>query len=263
MAWVEVIMRTTLLTLTLLATACGLGPTDPYAAPELEDATTQSRSLADVYARTSRLHADIVRLKGELAALTEETASLSGALDGHVTVLKAAITDVHDEVGELSKVVDGHVTVLKAAITDVQDDVDAASLAVDGHVTVLKAATTDLAEGTCAVTRERGSGMATGRRTYQPLVIHHGNHVHGDPHVDTRDGVLFQSSPSVVVVDADHDGTPEYIALEVDLDGDGLSEQIELGGDRDRDGDLDDDAYESSVADEKATGQLCGATSHF
>ena len=231
-------MRTTVLTLSLFATACGLGSTESYDAPELDNVAQQSRSLADVYARTSRLHADIVRIQGELASLTAETAALSSSLDGHVTVLKAAITDV-------------------------QEDVGAASLAMDGHVTVLKSAAIDLTEGTCAVTRERGSGMATGRRTYQPLGIHHSSHVHGDPHVDSRDGVMFSSSPYVVVVDEDHDGQPEYVALEVDLDGDGVSEQLELGGDRDRDGDLDDDAYEASLAEDKATTQLCGATSHF
>ncbi len=256
-------MRTTVLTLSLFATACGLGSTESYDAPELDNVAQQSRSLADVYARTSRLHADIVRIQGELASLTAETAALSSSLDGHVTVLKAAIQDVHEEVGALSTVVDGHVTVLKAAITDVQEDVGAASLAMDGHVTVLKSAAIDLTEGTCAVNRERGSGMATGRRTYQPLGIHHSSHVHGDPHVDSRDGVMFSSSPYVVVVDEDHDGQPEYVALEVDLDGDGVSEQLELGGDRDRDGDLDDDAYEASLAEDKATTQLCGATSHF
>jgi hypothetical protein len=158
---------------------------------------------------------------------------------------------------------------LRAQIRDLQAQLDALKAQldtltkdVDGRVVGLTAATSDLGDGTCAASREAGSGIATGRRQYQPLLIHPTTHTWGDPHEDRADPV-HGVDVKLGLVDADRDGVVDFVALETDLDGDGLSDLIELGGDRDRDGALDDDAAEADKAHTAVTDQLCGATSHL
>lgn len=144
---------------------------------------------------------------------------------------------------------------------ELDSQVEAVYTSVDGHVTVLKSASVDLSEGTCAMTREAGSGLATGRRQHAPLILQptdlpvgtrsaHGDPIHG---VDVKLGL----------VDANRDGVYDYVGLQADIDADGFLEIIEIGGDRDNDGDLTDDALEADRTISAAGDRVCGATNHF
>ncbi len=194
-------------------------------APEA-DPTETEKTLAR---RVASLEAFATRAISEMELMKTENQRLQSELDGHVTVLKASLQDL------------GKTT--------------------DGHVTVLKAAGTDLSDGTCATTREAGSGMATGRRQYRPLIVNNTDHPSGDPHLagDPVHGVDVKLG----LVDADGDGDVDYLALEADIDGDGFDELVELGGDRDDDGNLEDDALEADRANDAAATLVCGATDHF